>query len=230
MAKNLDQNVVAEEVKPSSQNENFFDKYRKAITYVSAALVLVLGSYFAYEYAYAKPRNHEAEVAFWKAYNYFMIDSTEWALNGKDDALGFESIIAQYDGTPAAELSHYCAAIIYRDKGDFGAALSHFEQVNVDDQAVSVYVTGNIGDMHVEMGNLDEGVKHFEKAAAASKANGTRDYLAGEYYLKAARVYMEQNNKDKAKETLEKALEGADKRAAFYGEAEKLLNMLKAQG
>jgi tetratricopeptide (TPR) repeat protein len=230
MAQNIDQNIEGEVLKDSSTSDNFFDKYRKPITYVGGVLVLLLGSYFTYEYAYAKPKNTEAEVAFWKAYNYFMIDSTEWALNGKDDALGFEAIIGQYEGTPAAELSHYCAAIIYRDKGDFGQALSHFEQVQVDDQAVSVYVEGNIGDMYVEMGNLDEGVKHFEKAASASKANGTKDYLAGEYYLKAARVYMEQNNKQKAIEVLEKALDGADEKAAFYGEAEKLLNMLKAQG
>jgi Tfp pilus assembly protein FimV len=48
--------------------------------------------------------------------------------------------------------------------------------------------------------------------------------------MKAARVYIEQGNKDKAKETLEKAMEGIDNRSATYIEADKMLNFLKAQG
>ena len=48
--------------------------------------------------------------------------------------------------------------------------------------------------------------------------------------LKAARVYIEQGNKDKAKETLEKAMDGIDNRSATYVEADKMLNFLKAQG
>ena len=66
--------------------------------------------------------------------------------------------------------------------------------------------------------------------SAQSKSNGTRDALAGEYLLKAARVYVEQGNKEKAKETLEKAMEGIDNRSATYTEADKMLNFLKAQG
>ena len=42
--------------------------------------------------------------------------------------------------------------------------------------------------------------------------------------------HIEQNNKDKAKETLEKAKEGIDNRSATYIEADKMLNFLKAQG
>jgi tetratricopeptide (TPR) repeat protein len=84
--------------------------------------------------------------------------------------------------------------------------------------------------MNVELGQLDEAVKYFEKAAALSKSNATRDALAGEFLLKAARVYIEQNNKDKAKETLEKAMEGIDNRSATYIEADKMLSFLKAQG
>jgi tetratricopeptide (TPR) repeat protein len=166
----------------------------------------------------------------WKAQYHLSIDSIDWALNGHEDAPGFQSVIDNYEGTDAAELAHYGAAICFRAKGDFGNALAHFKEVNVDDQAISVYVLGNIGDMNVELGQLDEAVKYFEKAAAQSKSNGTRDALAGDYLLKAARVYIEQGNKDKAKETLEKAMEGIDNRSATYTEADKMLNFLKAQG
>jgi len=194
------------------------------------ALVVGVGGYFAYDASIAQPREREAANALWKAQYYLSIDSIDWALNGHEDAPGFQGVIDNYEGTDAAELAHYGAAICFRTKGDFGNALAHFQEVNVDDQAISVYVLGNIGDMNVELGQLDEAVKYFEKAAATSKANSTRDALAGEYLLKAARVYIEQGNKEKAKETLEKAMEGIDNRSATYTEADKMLNFLKAQG
>ena len=225
-----DQEVSNNEAHVSSTTSNFFEKYRKPLMAVGIALVVGVGGYFAYDATIAQPREREAANALWKAQYYLSIDSVDWALNGHEDAPGFQSVIDNYEGTDAAELAHYGAAICFRTKGDFGNALAHFKEVNVDDQAVSVYVLGNIGDMNVEMGQLDEAVKYFEKAAAQSKSNGTRDVLAGEYLLKAARVYVEQGNKEKAKETLEKAMEGIDNRSATYTEADKMLNFLKAQG
>lgn len=224
-----DQEVI-NEAKVSNVTSNFFEKYRKPLMAVGIALVVGVGGYFAYDATIAQPREREAANALWKAQYYLSIDSIDWALNGHEDAPGFQSVIDNYEGTDAAELAHYGAAICFRTKGDFGNALAHFKEVNVDDQAISVYVLGNIGDMNVELGQLDEAVKYFEKAAAQSKSNGTRDALAGEYLLKAARVYVEQGNKDKAKETLEKAMEGIDNRSATYVEADKMLNYLKAQG
>jgi tetratricopeptide (TPR) repeat protein len=224
------QEVSNNEAHASNTTSNFFENYRKPLMAVGIALVVGVGGYFAYDATIAQPREREAANALWKAQYYLSIDSVDWALNGHEDAPGFQSVIDNYEGTDAAELAHYGAAICFRTKGDFGNALAHFKEVNVDDQAVSVYVLGNIGDMNVELGQLDEAVKYFEKAAAQSKSNGTRDALAGEYLLKAARVYIEQGNKDKAKETLEKAMEGIDNRSATYVEADKMLNYLKAQG
>lgn len=221
---------VVKKRKGGSTTERFFDAYRKPLMIIGLVLVVGVGGYFAYDYGYKRPKEEEAHNAFWRAYDWFMKDSTNWALNGQGDFLGFEQVIAQYPGTEAAELSHFCAGVIYRDKKDWGNALAHFQEVSVDDQAISVYTIGNMGDMYVEMGNFEEAAKAFEKAANMAKSNSTRDYLVGEYSLKAARVYLEQNNKEKAKEVLAKSLEGADKRTASYAEAEKLLNMLKAQG
>jgi tetratricopeptide (TPR) repeat protein len=225
-----DQEVSNNEVNASNATSNFFEKYRKPLMALGVALVVGVGGYFAYDAMVAAPREQEASNALWKAQYHMSIDSIDWALNGHEDAPGFQSVIDNYEGTDAAELAHYGAAICFRSKGDFGNALAHFKEVNVDDQGISVYVLGNIGDMNVELGQLDEAVKYFEKAAAQSKSNGTRDALSGDYLLKAARVYIEQGNKDKAKETLEKAMEGIDNRSATYTEAEKMLNFLKAQG
>lgn len=225
-----DQEVSNNEVNASNTTSNFFEKYRKPLMALGVALVVGVGGYFAYDAMVATPREQEASNALWKAQYHMSIDSIDWALNGHEDAPGFQSVIDNYEGTDAAELAHYGAAICFRSKGDFGNALAHFKEVNVDDQGISVYVLGNIGDMNVELGQLDEAVKYFEKAAAQSKSNGTRDALSGDYLLKAARVYIEQGNKDKAKETLEKAMEGIDNRSATYTEAEKMLNFLKAQG
>ena len=225
-----DQEVSNNEVNASNATSNFFEKYRKPLMALGVALVVGVGGYFAYDAMVATPREQEASNALWKAQYHMSIDSIDWALNGHEDAPGFQSVIDNYEGTDAAELAHYGAAICFRSKGDFGNALAHFKEVNVDDQGISVYVLGNIGDMNVELGQLDEAVKYFEKAAAQSKSNGTRDALSGDYLLKAARVYIEQGNKDKAKETLEKAMEGIDNRSATYTEAEKMLNFLKAQG
>ncbi|MDP5075457.1 MAG: hypothetical protein NWP82_03140, partial [Flavobacteriales bacterium] len=150
-----DQEVSNNEAHASNTTSNFFEKYRKPLMAVGIALVVGVGGYFAYDATIAQPREREAANALWKAQYYLSIDSIDWALNGHEDAPGFQSVIDNYEGTDAAELAHYGAAICFRTKGDFGNALAHFKEVNVDDQAVSVYVLGNIGDMNVELGQLD---------------------------------------------------------------------------
>jgi len=234
--KNIANKEVSENAAHASNTTlTFFEKYRKALITLGVALLVGVCGYYAYDVTIAQPREEEAANALWKAQYYLSIDSIDWALNGYNNALGFQGVIDNYEGTDAAELAHYGAAICFRSKGDFGNALAHFKEVDVDDQAIAVYVLGNIGDMNVELGQLDEAVKYFEKAATLSKSNATRDALAGDYLLKAARVYIEQNNKEKAKETLEKAMEAMEgiddlSTQAKYAEADKMMNFLKAQG
>lgn len=178
-----------------TKTEMFVDKNRKALTGVIVAIAVIVAGYFAYTRLYKLPKEKEAAENMWKAEEYFTNDSLDLALYGDDLYPGFEEIADEYGGTNAGKRAHFYIGVINRDRGEFEIALEHFEKASsLGDEAVSTMAIGNVGDMHIELGNLEEGVKHLQKAARNSANEFTRPL----YLLKAARVYMELGQDDKA--------------------------------
>lgn len=212
-----------------TRTELFLEKNRKSIFIVLGGAVALFVGYFAFQYLYSKPREEKAEAAIWKAEQYFEIDSLNWAKDGNGEYEGFEAIAANYSGTKAAKRAHYYLGIIYRDKGEFQAALDHFKEADLEDETISTICVGNIGDMYVQLGNYEEGASYLEKAARKAANDKGRNYLAPVYMIKAAKVYMELSKDDKAIGLLQSVTEDYDKNTQDYNEAAKLLAMLRAR-
>ena len=212
-----------------TRTEQFVDKNRKSFAIGLGAIAIAFIGFFAYQYLYKNPREKEASNALWKAQQWMEMDSTALALSGDGEFDGFEAIIENYSGTKAARLAHYYAGIITRDNGEYEVALNHFKEADFGDETVGVLAIGNAGDMYVQVENLEEGAKWLEKAAREASSAESKDFLAPYYSLKAAKVYMELGKNDKAKGLLQQVTDNYDSKSQEYGEAAKLLAMLKAQ-
>lgn len=207
-----------------TKTEVFVDKNRKALTGVIVGLAVVFAGYFAYTRLYVEKREVKAAENMWKAEQYFEMDSLNLALYGDDLFPGFEQIAEDYSGTKAARRAHFFMGAISRDKKEFDVAIEHFEQAaKLDDEAVSTLAIGNIGDMHVELGEYEKSIKYFEKAAR----NSENEFTAPMYLMKAARVHLELGNQDKAKKVFKEITEKYPT-ATEYRDAQKYLASLGA--
>jgi len=215
----------------ASKTEMFFEENRKSITIGMSVIVLVLGGFFAYQFLYKKPKEVEASNAAIRADLLVEMDSLRLAVMGDANFEGYEAIAANYSGTKVADRAHFWCGVYYRDVAkDYATALDHFKQVGFSDEALSVEVTGCIGDMYVMNNNLEEGASWLEKAAKQANNSASRDFTGPLYNLKASKVYMELGQDDKAIALLQYVVDNYDKRSQEYGEAEKLLAFLKAKG
>lgn len=126
---------------------------------------------------------------------YFDRDSFALALNGNGaDYEGFEAIIDQYGNTDAGNLAKAYAGICYYNMGEPEKALDLLKSFKGKDNMVSPAITGKIGDCYVEMGNTQEGISYFEKAAKEAD----NDVVSPIYLKKAGLAYESLQQYDKA--------------------------------
>lgn len=215
-----------------TRTELFVDKNRKALGIGLASIAVAVAGLFAYIYLVRNPNEEDAANAIWKAQQFFEIDSLEWAQNGNGTDVGFEQIVADYSGTQTADIAHYYLGIIYRDKGDYQGALDHFKEADFDDQAIGIIAMGNVGDMYVELGQVEDGASWLEKTGRKAASSGSRRFLAPVYLLKASKVYIELGNENKAKSILKEITDdykGISAVSNEFAEASKLHAMLSAK-
>lgn len=213
-----------------NNTEAFFEKNRKPLLYGLIAVAVLFAGFFGYQYGIKAPKEQKANNAAMTAELWAGRDSIELAFKGNGDFEGFESIAESYKGTKAADRANFWCGVYYRDIAkDYATALEYFKKVNFNDDAVAVEVMGNIGDMYVMQGNLEEGASWLEKAAKNANKSNSRDFTGPIYSLKAAKVYLELGKKDRAKSLLQYVVDNYDKKGSEYAEAEKLLSYVKAQ-
>lgn len=173
--------------------ESFIIDNQKRITNVVLAVLIIVVAVLALYRYYIVPNRHEAAVQMFPAEQYFGADSLQLALHGDGNNLGFLDIIDQYGSTPSGKLARYYAGISYLRLGEFENALTYLNKVKVKDQMVSNIVIGAIGDANAELGNYDEAIASYLKAA--SKANSETSPI---YLFRAGLLYEKMQQYDKA--------------------------------
>lgn len=176
-------------------SEQFLEKNQKSILIGLLIVVVAVGAFLAYNYLYKTPRNEKAQAAIFKGERYFQEGEDSLALFGNgNDYIGFESIINQYKGTKTADLARAYAGISYNRLGNNEKALEHLKKFKGGDLLISSAVTGAIGDVQMNMGQTDEAIASFLKAAKESDDQ----MLSPIYYKKAGVAYLSNANYDKA--------------------------------
>ena len=185
----LRQQNIAEAV---SKSELFFQKYGKIIYGCVAAVLLIALAILAYNRFVLQPKKAEAQEEMFRAEQKFAQGDYELALNGDDNNLGFEDIIAKY-GTKGGESVYLYAGACALQTGQFDKAVEYFKKYDGGDKILLSRAQAGIGDALVGLEDYKGALAAYEKAAAT-----VDDLFAAGYLLKAGIVAEEMGDKDKA--------------------------------
>ena len=149
-----------------SKTELFFEENKKNITIILAALLIIVGGYFAYKYLYIAGEEEAASKDMFKAEQFFNQENFDKAINGDGaNAIGFTQIVEDYSMTPSGNLAQYYLGISLLRTGKFEEAIEHLEAFESDDQIVGPQATAAIGDAYMELNKTDEAITFYLKAA-----------------------------------------------------------------
>jgi TolA-binding protein len=181
--------------------ENWLEQNPKIVVGVAAAILIIVGGYFAFNY-YKNSQNTLAQKEMFQAVYYFEADSLDKALNGDGNNLGFLEIIDEYGVTDAANLANFYAGVSYLKQGKFELARLYLEDFKASDLLIQARAYGLVGDSYMEEKKYDDAAKYYNKAANY-KPN---KYFSPSYLMKEALAYEKLNQNDKARETYDKII------------------------
>ena len=184
--------------------EQFVNENRQTLTYGLGGLAVLILAILGYQSFIVRPAETAAEEGAWRAENYFQMDSLDLAARGDGYDPGLEEILNNHDGTKAAARAAYELGVVYRDEGRFEEAIDAFSSADIDDDIIGALAEGSIGDCLVELGNYNEAVSHFEKAASIGASGLGEDVLAPMYLFKAGITKLETGDKAGAKADFER--------------------------
>jgi tetratricopeptide (TPR) repeat protein len=204
MAKNKeiskgDKSIIAVE-EALTKTERFFEKNQKIILIVVGSIVVVVLGYFGYKKLYIEPKENEAQEQIWVAQRYFEQDSIDKAINGDGNNLGFLDIADDYGMTKSGNLAKYYLGICYLKKGNFQDAIDQLKSFDGEGEIVGPLATGAIGDAYMELGNIEQGVDYYLKAADQRN----NDFTSTLFLFKAGFAYEDLGQYDKALEVYKK--------------------------
>lgn len=181
--------------------ENWLEQNPKIVVGVAAAILIIVGGYFAFNY-YKNSQNDLAQKEMFQAVYYFEADSLNKALDGDGNNLGFLEIIDEYGITDAANLANYYAGVSYLKQGKFELARLYLEDFSASDLLIQARAYSLVGDSYMEEQKYDDAAKYYHKAAN-HKPN---KYFSPGYLMKEALAYEKLNQNDKARETYDKII------------------------
>lgn len=186
-----------------NNSEAFFIKYKKAIIYAVAAVIIIVAGIFLYRQYVSEPRENEASTELAKAQEYFNQEMFDIALKG--DSANFKGLLAvidNYGGTDAANLANLYAGLCYLNTGKYTEAVKYLEDYSTaSDAMVSPAAVGALGNAYVYTKQYDKAVETLKKAAnmADSKSKeGANISLSPRFLIQAGEILENQGKKDEA--------------------------------
>ncbi len=164
----------------SGRAEDFFEKHQRQIMIIGGGLLLVIGGWLAYKFAYVQPRQKEAVEQMAQAEYQFQRDSFALALANPGGGFpGFADIVKKYGGTDAGNAALYYAGVSNLNLGNFEAAISYLEDFSPCGKLLPSMKYGTLGDAYAEKGDLAKALGLYGKAA-----NANDNAVITPYYLK----------------------------------------------
>ena len=170
--------VLAQKLVPG---EDFLKKNSKIVAGILIAAGVLIGGILFFQYT-TETQNDKAQAEMFQAVYFFEQDSVDFALNGDGINKGFLSIVENYPRTEAANLSHLYIGSIYLSQKKFEDALTHLEEFSSDDYLVQSKAYSLIGDANLELGNTEEAIAQYTKAARTHE----NKYMSPKYLAKLA--------------------------------------------
>jgi tetratricopeptide (TPR) repeat protein len=151
--------------------EVFYQNNARIINIVGIAIILVIGGYFGYKNLYLKPREAKAVSMVFKAQQYFARDSFRLALEGDGNNYGYLQVIQRYGNTKVGNLARYSAGVCYVRMGEYQKGIDYLKKFDAGDNVVQAMAYGLMGDAYMELGQTDQGIAWYKKAASYNDNN-----------------------------------------------------------
>ena len=168
------------------KGEAFLKKNSKVFAGVLAAAIILIGGVLFFQIN-TQNQNETAQKEMFQAVYFYEQDSIEFALNGDGINSGLLAIVEEYPRTDAANLANFYIGTIYLSEKKFQEAIDHLEQFSADDYLVQAKAYSLIGDGYLELGNTDEAISQYKKAADYNE----NKFLTPKYLSKLAVAYEE---------------------------------------
>ncbi|WP_332913201.1 tetratricopeptide repeat protein [Algoriphagus boritolerans] len=159
----------------------FLKKNSKILGGVIAVAIVLIGGILFFQIN-TQNQNEKAQAEMFQAVYFFEQDSVEFAINGDGINKGFLSIVEDYPRTDAANLAHFYLGSIYLSQKKFQEAITHLENFSSDDYLVQSKAYALIGDANLELGNFDQAISNYTKAARTNE----NKYTSPKYLAKLA--------------------------------------------
>ncbi|MDR2408648.1 MAG: tetratricopeptide repeat protein [Bacteroidales bacterium] len=163
----------------------FYNGKEKVINIAGISAGIVLIAVLAYMLFYIPGQQKKAEVAIYKAEQYFAMDSLMLALNGDGQYDGVLSVIDNYGNTKTGNRAKYIAGICYLKLGQYDEAIEYLKKFKSRDKLVSVQALGSLGDAYMEKNDLDNAAKYYKKAVSKNE----NDLITPVYLLRLGMLY-----------------------------------------
>jgi len=182
-----------------TKTEQFIEDNQKWIVRVVTGVLAIVALFIGIKRFYLNPLEEEAHGQMFVAEQYFEADSFRLALYGDGNYSGFLEIIDNYGITKASNLAKYYAGISYLKSGEFEDAIEYLGKFKSKDKMVAPIATGAIGDAYLELGETEQGLDYYLKAASLSENKFTTPM----FLMKAGLVCEELGDFEKALELYE---------------------------
>ncbi|MEM7104986.1 MAG: tetratricopeptide repeat protein [Bacteroidota bacterium] len=220
-----EEEVLVDIVEAREQAQDFFQKYSVPVVGGFLAIVFLVGGYFIWQNMVQEPREREAVEQMFQAELQFKVDSFAQALTNPGGGYpGFLDIVDAYGSTKAGNLAKYYAGISYLRLGQYEAAIDYLQDFDANDDVLPSMKFGALGDSYSELGNFDNAITNYLKAAGGEKNEYTTPY----FLMKCAMLYERNSQPDKALSKWEEIY--ADYPGSQQGQmAEKYINRLSGE-
>ena len=174
--------------------EMYVEDNKNTLMSVVLAIIVCFSAFFSYDRFYMQPKENNASTEIYMAEKKFEQNKFQEALDGDEQYAGLLEIIDSYSGTKTANLAEYYAGISYLRLGDAETAIEHLDNFSSDDGILAPISKGAIGDAFSELGQDEEALEYYIKAAELR----TNNFTTPVYLMKAANAAYSLGQKDKA--------------------------------
>lgn len=209
ITENLEENVQS----GIGKIERFVEENKQKVM-IGGAVVAVLVIGLVYVFAkYLPEQNVKAQKAMYMAEFAFAKDSFALALNGNAANKGFAQISSDFGMTKAGKLANYYAGICALNLKKYDDAVKYLDKFSTSDPVIGALRLNALGDAKAELGNMDDAISYYEKAAAFSENESYTPYFlfkAGLANEKAGKAEAAKKLYEELKEKYPNSEEGRD--------------------
>ena len=155
-----------------ADSEDFVRRNRNVLLGILVAVVVVVGSFFGYNY-WKGQQDAQAQAAMFRAVDNWEADSLKPALQGDGKLPGLNRVANEYSGTKAGNLASFYAGVALLKQGKFQDAYNALDKFSSDDYLVQSRAYSLMGDAQLELNKPKEAADLYAKAA---------DHNANEYF------------------------------------------------